>query len=60
MNRKCAVSAVWDLINKNKYSEARILMIRQRRIHGNRLFSYWMRLAIENGIWEESLERSEL
>ncbi len=63
MNRKQAIRKVWDLLNKNKYTEANVLMREQRKIHGNRLFNYWMRLCILNGLWEISLnmwrEKSE-
>ena len=52
MKRAVAVRRCWCLINAKQYREANRLMLKQRRVHGRRLFSYWLRLHVANGLWE--------
>lgn len=55
MKRRAAVKRCWDLVNENRHKEAYALMRKQRRTHGNRMFSYWLRLTIINGMWSDEL-----
>ena len=53
MNRKQAITAVWDLINNNDYSGADKLYNAQTRIHGRRVFGCRIKMIIKNGLWCE-------
>lgn len=53
MKRKQAIVKCWKLVNSCKYVEADALLRKQTRAHGGRLFGYWLRLIIKNGLWQQ-------
>lgn len=49
-----AVKRVEDAINEGRYIEANTMLNKYRRKFGNRKFTYWIRLFIKNGLWEQN------
>lgn len=52
MKVKTAVARVWVEINRKDYVTAATLMKKYQRKFGNRHFPQWIRLLIQNGLWE--------
>ena len=51
MKVKTAVQRVQEAVNHGEYKMASLLLNKYRRRFGNRHFTYWLRLAIVNGLY---------
>ena len=52
-----AVKQVEDAINAGQYVKANTMLNKYRRKFGNRKFTYWLRLFIKNGLWEQGFKK---
>lgn len=56
MKVKTAVLRVANAMNAGEFELANYLLNKYRRRFGNRHFTYWLRLAIANGLYFNCLE----
>lgn len=52
MKLKTAVRLVEESVDNKNYVGANDLLRKYRLKFGNRKFSYWLRVAVKNGLWE--------
>ena len=51
MKVKTAVKRVEQAVNHGEFKMANLMLNKYRRRFGNRLFTYWLRLHIANGVY---------
>jgi len=51
--RQEVLNDCWVAVNRNDYKAASVIYRDGSRKHGRRLFGYWLRIMILNGLWDE-------
>jgi hypothetical protein len=56
MKINTAVTRIFKAIDEKQFVNANNMLTKYSQKFGNRKFTYWMRLYIKNGLWEQGIE----